>query len=208
MKNRISFRDIKTQADVTEWLAGVEERWPARKQVAQHISKQIRDLPFPTPRVLELCPGPGGLAEVLLTTHPTLAYLGIDFSEPLLAFAQNRLAPYQDRAHLIQANLNQDDWPGQLAGELHAVVSMQSLHDLGGEAEVNRIYGLVHDLLTPGGLFLNADLIVAPGEELANNPGRRSVPRHLELLQNQGYAQVVCTLEIDDFGCFAAVKGE
>jgi len=35
---------------------------------------------------------------------------------------------------------------------------MQSLHDLGDETAVDRIYRLAHKVLTRGGMFLNADL--------------------------------------------------
>ncbi|MCP4360348.1 MAG: hypothetical protein GY796_20260, partial [Chloroflexi bacterium] len=84
------------------------------------------------------------------------------------------------------------------------IVSMQSLHDLGDEAAVNRIYGLAKSLLVPGGLFLNADLIVPPQQDKPGNPGRRSISRHLELLQAQDYRQVTCTLARGEFGCFVA----
>jgi hypothetical protein len=168
----------------------------------QHISQQLKALPFSAPHVVELAPGAGVLAEFLLEQNGHITYTGIDFLELLLAVTGERLAPFGSRASLIQADLNADEWPAKLSGDIQAVVSMQSLHDLGDEAKVNRIYGLAKELLAPGGLFLNADLIVPPGQDLPDNPGRRSIPRHLELLKSHGYERIACTLEIEDFGCF------
>ena len=132
---------------------------------------------------------------------PLATYTGVDFSEPLLTFARERLASFGNRARLIRANLNEDDWLDQVSREIHAIVSLQSLHDLGDEGQVNRIYGLARSLLMPGGLFLNADLVVSPQQDAPNNPGRRSIARHIELLQAHGYEHVSCTLELGEFGC-------
>jgi hypothetical protein len=107
---------------------------------------------------------------------------------------------------LIQADLNADGWLAQVSSPAHAVVSMQSLHDLGGEAQVNRIYNLARQLLVPGGLFLNADLITLSGRDLPNNPGRRSISRHLLLLRAQDYERVACTLKRGRFGCCVGYK--
>ena len=52
----------------------------------------------------------------------------------------------------------------------------------------------------PGGLFLNADLVVPSGVERADNPGRRSIERHLELLQAHQYQRVSATLDVGEFG--------
>jgi SAM-dependent methyltransferase len=166
-----------------------------------HIRTQIERLPFSAPHVVELGAGPGHLAELLLTALAQLTYTGLDNSELLLNYARERLIPYNGRAHLIQTDLNADDWPKLLPGPVHAIFSMQSLHDLGGEAQVNRIYVLARSLLAPGGLFLNADLVVPPGRDKPDNPGRRSIPRHLELLRSHAYERVSCTLERGEFGC-------
>jgi cyclopropane fatty-acyl-phospholipid synthase-like methyltransferase len=204
-KPRPSFRELKTADDVAAYMAGMEERWPARPLVIRHIVEQLTALPFAPLSVLELCLGAGALAEQLLQHVPALQYVGIDSSQPMLAFARTRLASWGKRATIIDADLNRHDWIDLAArhstgGKFHAIVSMQSLHDLGGEPEVNRIYGVAKGLLASGGLFLNADLVVAPGEELPDNPGRRSIPRHRELLQAHGYHGVVCTFAEGGFG--------
>jgi SAM-dependent methyltransferase len=201
---KLSFRDLKTRADVDQWLNRINNDRPERYEVMQHIGQQIAALPFPRPQVVELGLGPGLLAEVLLARLPQITYTGLDFSEVLLACARARLARFADRVEIIRTDLNQDGWTMQLSARPQAMISMQSLHDLGGEGEVNRIYRLARELLGPGGLFLNADLTVPPGQDLPDNPGRRSVSRHLELLTSHGYERVACTLQVADFGCFVA----
>jgi hypothetical protein len=186
---------------VAQWLAGLKENWPQREEVMAHIARQIEALPFPQPQVVELATGPGLLAEFLLAKLPQISYTGLDFSELLLTVAQERLEPFKGRSRLIRVDLNRDEWLAQVSNNNQAIISMQSLHDLGGEPEVDRIYGLAQTLLVPGGLFLNADLVTPPGQDKPDNPGRRSIPRHLELLKAHGYERVACTLALGDFAC-------
>jgi hypothetical protein len=202
----ISFRDLKTSADVELWAARLNREWPERAEVVAHICGLINQLPAPAPRVIELCPGHGQLAEALLAAVPGITYTGIDSSELLLQVAGERLSAFEPQVRLIQADLNADGWLAQVSSPAHAVVSMQSLHDLGGEAQVNRIYNLARQLLVPGGLFLNADLITLSGRDLPNNPGRRSISRHLLLLRAQDYERVACTLKRGRFGCCVGYK--
>ncbi len=204
----MGFKDIKTAADVPAWEDELNGNRPQRRDVVAHILQQVGALSVDPRHVLELCPGPGMLAEVLLMALPQLMYTGIDFSPPILEYARTRLAPFANRAQLMSANLNEDSWLTQLPETPHAIVSMQSLHDLGGEVEVNRIYRVCKELLPRGGLFLNADLLTPIGQPMVGNPGRLSIPRHLELLASHGYANVACTLEIGDFGCFVGYNNE
>ena len=202
----LTFRNLRTTEEVAHWLAGLEERWPERETVVEHIICQVNRLSLPLESLIELCPGTGTMAERLLVEFPQMTYTGLDSSELLLSVAQERLAPFGDRVTLIQTDLNQAGWLDQIPEKVQAVVSMQSLHDLGGEPEVTQIYGRVYEIFNPGGLFLNADLIVATAEEQAQHPGRFTVARHLELLRAQGYEGVACTLEVGGFGCFVGVK--
>lgn len=200
----ITFRDLRTLEDVSAWIVSLQTRWPERTEVIRHISDQLKALPFPAPHIVELGLGPGVLAEKLLRDLPQLSYTGIDSSELLLTFAQTQLAAFGNRASLIRADLNDEVWLAQLGGEIQAIVSLQALHDLGDESHINRIYELAKNLLVPGGLMLNADLIVPDNQAAPDHPGRLSIARHLELLQKHGYERVACTLEQGGFGCCVA----
>ena len=192
-------RDFHSPEGVDEWLASLDERYPARAEVSKHIVAQFDALPAFAPHVVELAPGGGKLADQILQALPA-TYTGIDFSEPLLDRTRDRLAPYGNRVRLIHADLNEDHWPAQIDKPVHAIFSLQSLHDLGDGHQVERIYEIARDLLASGGLFLNADLLHNPEDP---RPGRLTVERHLELLAAHGYQRVECPLETGGFGCVA-----
>ena len=78
---------------------------------------------------------------------------------------------------------------------------MQSLHDLGDETAVDRIYRLAHKVLTRGGMFLNADLYTP------EKSGRLPKDRHLKLLKKYNYESITCNLQKDSFVCVSGFKG-
>ncbi len=195
--------DLQTLDEVEQWLARLDRDRPVRAQVVEHIVDQVTDFvehaATATPLVVELCPGAGGLTQALLMRLPTLRLTAIDSSEALIAYSQARLAPFANRARWLHADLNQDEWLDQLDGRPHAFVSMQSLHDVGGEASIRRLYGLGREKLVAGGLFLNADLVVEEGEASVSN--RLTAARHLVLLQECGFRDVKLSLRLADFAC-------
>jgi hypothetical protein len=198
-----SFHDIRTPDDIPHWLAHLDQKWPERTVVMEHICQQVEALPYATGQVVELGVGPGQLGQALLDRLPQASFTGLDSSELLLEFAREILAPFGQRAKLVYADLAEESWLSRLPTGVAAIVSMQSLHDIGGEAEIDRIYSLARQRLAPGGLLLNADLIVPQFNP--DKPGRLTIARHLALLQNHGYRAVTCTLEVGEFGCIAGV---
>lgn len=194
-------KEFDSVAELVEWAKSLDERWPERQQVMQHICAQLTRVPFLKPNVVELCCGAGTLAEFLMRESPRVQYRGLDASASLLQFTGERLAGFGDRVvGLHQVDLN-EDWLGLLPDPVHAIVSMQSLHDVGNDEAVNRVYGLAKRALTRGGLFLNADLATP------ERPGRMPVERHLKFLQAQGFDHVACTLEMGSFVCAVGFRG-
>ena len=196
-------RDFHSPEGIDEWLQSLDDRWPARANLAQHIIEQIDALPNFGPHVLELAPGGGKLAEQLLSVVPA-TYTAVDFSRPLLERSRQRLSSYAHRVQLIHADLNEDDWPPQVTAPVHAIFSLQSLHDLGDGRQVERIYQIAYEILAPGGLLLNADFLHNPEDP---RPGRLPIEQHLRLLHTHGFQRPACTLEIDGFGCIAGFAG-
>ena len=192
---------------MADYTASLDERWPQRAAAAAHIIDHVQGLSFRPCQVVELCPGAGALAEGVLASSVHVRYTGVDFSLPLLAYTRDRLARFGPRATLHHADLSDDRWPELLSHDIHAIISMQSLHDLGDAARVERVYRRAHTLLQPGGLFLNADL-TAPATPDPQNPGRLRVDRHLEILHNCGYANVDCTWTHGDYACCAGYRPE
>ena len=190
-------RDFHSPEGVDEWLQSLDDRWPARVELAQHIVEQIATRRAVEPHAVELAPGGGKLAEQMLSALPA-TYTGIDFSEPLLDRTRQRLACFGDRVQLIHADLNEDYWPAQITHPVHAIFSLQSLHDLGDGHQVERIYQIAHEILAPRGIFLNADFLHKTEDP---RPGRLPIEQHLRLLSAHRFQRPKCTLEIDGFGC-------
>jgi SAM-dependent methyltransferase len=202
------YRILHSQAEVAEYAASLDERWPERAQVIDHIATQLAQagsrLLADKLLVVELCCGAGKLAETLLARLPYLIYTGVDVSAPALEYARNRLSPYLDRVTLVEADLNSDGWQYLTHPPVRAVVSMQSVHDLGDVTAVARIYGVAAELLASGGLFVNADLLPSTDPAAPPHPGRFPVRRHLELLRAAGFDRAACTLQLGGFAVFAA----
>jgi len=194
-------REFDSVPELVEWAKSLDDRWPERHQVMQHIAEQLNRVPFLKPNVVELCCGAGVLAEFLLRELSCIRYRGLDASASLLQFTEERLVGFGDRVvGLHQVDLN-EGWLGLLPDPVHAIVSMQSLHDVGDDEAVSRVYDLAYQALTRGGMFLNADLATP------ERPGRMPVERHLEFLRVHGFDQVGCTMEIGSFVCVVGFRG-
>jgi len=123
---------------------------------------------------------------------------------PFIEVAREKLASYNGKVSLHQANLNTDDWAVLPPGPVHAIVSNMAIHDLGSEEAVTTTYKKAARRLEPGGSLINADLVTHPDDKEPPTDGKLKVPRHLELLDHLGFVDVRCTL---DFGHYACVVG-
>jgi ubiquinone/menaquinone biosynthesis C-methylase UbiE len=115
-------------------------------------------------RFLDLGAGAGAFAEIVMAVHPRSSGVLVDFSEPMIAAADQRLAAQRGRWAYRRADLSSPGWRDALpAGERYdAVVSAFCIHHL-PDARKRELYGEVLELLEPGGLFLNWEHVAAPG---------------------------------------------
>jgi SAM-dependent methyltransferase len=163
-----------------------------RTALFELILGELSDALPPGGHVVELGLGPGYLAEYLLERLPGVGYTGVDFSAPMLAMAQGRLAGHRERLRPLRADLIEAGWTSRLQRPVHAVVTTWSLHDLGGEAQTAAVYAACAEALLPGGLFLNGDFIRPAGTRHDYEPGRFGIDRHLELLEEAGFGEGAC----------------
>jgi SAM-dependent methyltransferase len=196
------FRTFADAAEAAAYDASLDERWPARRDLRAHLGDLVA-AHAPT-HLIELCCGAGALAAHILDRQPTAAYTGFDITPQLLDLARQRLAPFGSRATLIEADLTQDAWLAHLPPRVDAVISIQSLHDLGSAEAVAHSLRHAHALLAPGGLLAYADMLPVPPPEENTNSGRMPVDRHLQLLRDLGYTAATCTWDAYPFGCFTA----
>ena len=114
-------------------------------------------------RFLDLGAGAGAFAELVMRAHPGSTGVLVDFSAPMIAAAERRLAPYSGRWDYVRGDLSDAAWTAALpGGRYDAVVSAFCIHHLPDERK-RALYTQAHDLLEPGGLFLNWEHVAANG---------------------------------------------
>lgn len=204
--------ESRATRDTEAWEARLNREWPQRHAVAQHIADQIAPRLGPSPLIVELATGAGFLGMVLLREFPTMRYVGFDSAPALVACAAARMQALnmEQGGHaeldLRVADLAAPAWATQLqerAEQPDAVVSLQSLHDLGDEAAQAAVYRRVRRVLRAGGVFAFADLLLEPDQP---HPRRLTAERHIEVLRAAGFTDVRCTWRRGPFGCFVALR--
>ena len=171
-----------------DWAAKFDPT-PERLRLFTIMIEQLKPLSLPLPHVVELGIGPGYLAAHLLEAMVNVTYEGVDFSQPMLSIAAERLKKFSNRVTFTQASLVNDSWETRINSP-GAIVSTWTLHDLGSELHTFTVYERCKSLLTPGGLLLNGDFIKPDGTSFDYEAGRFSAQRHMEMLSSLGFRNV------------------
>jgi tRNA (cmo5U34)-methyltransferase len=150
----------------TNYLDKADVFIPDRRRMFALVQSLIRHrFPYGGPlRILDLGAGDGALGDAVLGAFPTSHLTLVDASEAMLAEARQRFAHAPDFRFVLsdfQALMAGDE----LAGPFEACVSSQAIHHLGTE-DKNRLFVYIHRLLAPGGVFVNADALLPPTEDL------------------------------------------
>jgi len=111
---------------------------------------------------LDIGCGSGVLGQRLAQSGLQGSYLGLDFSEPLLAEARlgaEGLAPHIGfQLTYKSANLLLPDWADGLAEAAYdGILAFAVLHHLPGTENRGRLIRQIHGLLKPGGLFIHSE---------------------------------------------------
>jgi ubiquinone/menaquinone biosynthesis C-methylase UbiE len=165
---------------VAEWITRDAARDPERRPLLQQM------LSFaPLPRnaeldVLDVGAGYGAVSEEVLKAFPAARVTLQDYSRPMLDHARQRLADRSDQLRYVVCDLVDPSWPKQVGGPFDLAVSAIALHNLGDAEKIYACYHAIHDLLKPGGCFLNCDRFV------------EGVEPHLGALREAGFDCVEC----------------
>src|SRR5262245_23251300 len=112
-------------------------------------------------RVLDLGAGFGAVAEAILHRYYKATVVCVDGSAAMMEHAKPRLQKFGSQVQLLLRDLATPAWLPGVNGPFHAAVSAIALHHLTDERKA-QLCREVFDLLLPGGLFLNDDVVEVP----------------------------------------------
>ena len=126
---------------------------------ADQLDFMLRVLGFarrPIGRFLDLGCGDGTVAQAVLNRFPDAEAVLVDFSEPMLAAARERLIDVSPR--VLQADFGNPEWTRMVEefAPFDAVVSGYAIHHQPDQRK-RELYGEIFALLSPGGAFVNVE---------------------------------------------------
>jgi ubiquinone/menaquinone biosynthesis C-methylase UbiE len=181
---------------VADWIAHDVQRDPVRRP---RLHEMLMAAPLPRAArlaVLDVGAGYGAVTEELLQLFPAAEVTLQDYSQPMLAEARRRLASQAEQLRYAVCDLADAAWPEAVGGPFDLAVSAIALHNLRDERKIFACYRAIHDLLRPGGWFLDYDLFfdgVAP---------------HLKALREAGFASVECRWQEPPRAIVVAGRGD
>jgi ubiquinone/menaquinone biosynthesis C-methylase UbiE len=114
-------------------------------------------------RFLDVGSGDGAMSELMLAAHSGSSAQLVDFSEPMLARAGQRLGAFEGRWSVAHADLRDASWTAQIPeGPYDAAVSSYAIHHLVSERK-RALYAELFELLAPGAMFVNMDVVTVAG---------------------------------------------
>jgi SAM-dependent methyltransferase len=159
-------------------------------------------LPARVERALDLGTGDGITLALVLSAHPEATGLGLDFGEEMLRHARVRFAS-EPRVELGHYDMAQ---PMPDVGTFDAIVSSFAIHHLDPPRQ-RALYGEIIERLRPGGVFVNAEHVDSPTQQLHHDflaalgrcpedddPSNQlvAVEQHLTWLNAFGFVNVDC----------------
>jgi tRNA (cmo5U34)-methyltransferase len=163
------------EAKVAYFVANADVIVPRR---TEQIDLLVQLLPYPGDArifVLDLGAGFGAITERLLDHYPKATVTCVDGSQAMVAHATRRLRKYGERVKILKADLADTSWSavvkplarssgGEGRGEhpvFDAAVSAIAIHHLTHQRKME-LDREVFQLLAPGGIFLNNDVVATP----------------------------------------------
>lgn len=145
---------------VTQYLAGVRGAIPHAAEQLDVMKRIIRAARGKRVcRFLDLGCGDGILAAVVMSTYPEARGVLVDFSEPMLKAARQRVP----EAEFVCVDYGRRGWLSAVRelGPFDAIVSGFSIHHQPDQRK-RELYEELLGLLEPGGVFLNIEHVASP----------------------------------------------
>ena len=144
------------------FLKGRRAAIPAAALQLEIIALMIESWRPDPARVLDLGCGDGILGAAVLERYPRTRVWFADFSAPMLDAARRRLSG-ETHARIVAADFGSTRWVEAVADgrPYDVVVSGFAIHHQ-PDSRKRTLYREIHDMLSPGGLFLNLDHVQSP----------------------------------------------
>ena len=153
----------KSASLTKKYLAGVREAIPLAGEQLDVMLRLIEARGRQIESFLDLGCGDGVLAAAIFEQYPQARGTLLDFSEPMLEAAQQRLGHHTGQLRFVSADFGIKDWPRDLdeIAPFDVVVSGYSIHHQPDDRK-RKIYNQIYGLLKSGGLFLNIEHVASP----------------------------------------------
>jgi SAM-dependent methyltransferase len=203
----------------------VSSEWSDPGRVAEYLSREIphrltaeemllEALPPRIERFLDLGTGDGRMLALVRSRHPDAAAIGLDSSETMLARAATRFGGDP----LVELHTHELGVPLAETGPFDAVVSGLAIHHL-EDGRKRELFGEIHALLAPDGVFANLDLVRSASPRLherfrreigrtEDDPTDRlaDLTKQLGWLSEAGFGEVECHFMWLELALLVAVK--
>ena len=111
---------------IARWDAQQARYLPGREERFGLICDLVEQIAPPSPRILDLCAGPGSLSARLLERLPQSSVTAVDFDPAHIELGRRRLG---ERVNWCELDLRQPGWDEQFAdGSFDAVVTATAIH--------------------------------------------------------------------------------
>lgn len=144
-----------------EWDAGGGAGLPTRGEQQEILLALLGEARVGGRAVLDLGVGSGLVAEGVLEAFPEASLVGVDFSEPMLELARERLGRFGRRVHLVRHDLAEIRDLALPGGRYAAAFSVQTLHHL-SDAEKATALAWSAGVLDRGGSIVLVDRVAVP----------------------------------------------
>ncbi len=147
-------------AFVKSWMAD-KTMEAVRRLLQKKLASLLPFKPEANIRVLDVGVGAGALSLEILSVYPKAQLVCHDFSETMLAHAQQKLEQFSEQVTFVKSDLRDTAWTQVIEGVFDAVVSSFVMHTIPNS--IKETYREVFGLVKPGGCFLACDIFASPG---------------------------------------------
>lgn len=148
----------KSRLTMEKYLTGIRRALPLAAEQIEVMVRLISAIQRPVTNFLDLGCGDGILALAILEKYPGTRGVLLDFSDPMIEAARERLKDYASNLDFMTLDYANSRWLDSVdkMAPFDVIVSGFSIHHQ-PDKKKQELYGEIYGLLKPGGVFLNIE---------------------------------------------------